>query len=147
MHIRSVLLTAVFCLGIADVEVTAQPVSPPSALPSGKIPKCRSVYGERLLQELKKEPGLARALRDLGREARRLGRILSDDEDNMKRNPKLKDDPELKAQFDAREKEFNETEKKRLEVQHEIERDEAKIKELEAMDPCGLPIPPAPPPK
>jgi hypothetical protein len=144
MHSRSILLTAILCLGIANAGM-AQPVSPPSALSSVKIPKCRSVYGERLLQELKaKQSGLARKLHDLGREARRLGRILSDDEDNMKRNPKLKDDPEIKAQFDAREKEFNETEKKRLEVEHEIARDDAKIKELEAMDPCRLPIPPAP---
>jgi TolA-binding protein len=143
MHIRSVLLTAVFCLGIANVEATAQPVSPPSALPSGKIPKCRSVYGERLLQELKrKRLGLAQTLRDLRRKARKLGSRLKDDENIMKGNPELGNSPEFKADYDNTEKQFNAAEKKILEIEHEIADDEAKIKELEAMDPCQLPIPP-----
>jgi hypothetical protein len=140
MHIRSILLTAVFCLGFANIDATAQPVSSP--LPAGKIAKCRSIYGERLLQELKrKQPGLAQTLRALRREARRLGAILKDDENSMAGNPKLKNDPEFQAQYDAIERQFNAVEKKRLEIEHEIADDEAKIKELEAMDPCLLPIP------
>jgi hypothetical protein len=153
MRIRAILLATVFCAGVAGLDAHAQtPPSPAPAAsppPNGKIPKCRSRYGEKHLQELKKNlPGMILELEKIKRQARRLGRYLEDLERNIKAHP---DDGALKKQKSDTEKEFEEAERQRFEKEHEIERAQAKIKELEAMDPCELPEPspspqPSPPP-
>lgn len=156
MHIRAILLASVFFAGVAAIDAQAQtPPSPAPAaspLPNGKIPKCRSRYGEKHLRDLKKNlPGMISELDKLKRQARRLGRLLEDIERNMKTHPDI---DALKKEHADAEKEFEEAERKRFEKEHEIEAAEAKIKELEGMDPCELPEPvtppqpsPTPPPK
>lgn len=148
---RYALGTIVFAVSISIATAACafqEPTPSPKPFPSDKIPKCRSRYGEKHLQELKKNlPGMISDLEKIKRQARRLGRYLEDLERNIKTHP---DVDALKKQKSDTEKEFEEVERQRFEKEHEIERAQAKIKELEGMDPCELPEPspsPSPPPK
>lgn len=137
---RYVLGTIVFAISISIATAASafqEPVPSPKPFPSDKIPKCRSPLGEAHLRELKdKLPKLISELREIKRKARRLGHYLEGLERNLKTDP---NNAKLKEEHDRVEKDFNETERQRFEKEHEIERAEAKIKELESMDPCELP--------